>query len=111
MALAERCDEILRGLPRGWSLAHLQLTFDREADADRAALILAPATPGRQGRTFQLHVHSGTRGLAPTPELVRRVIHRVDQEGIRGSLTLVHEEQAPAPAYRRTRSRRGSPDR
>jgi hypothetical protein len=95
VALAERCEEILRGLPRGWSLAHLELTLEREADADRAALILAPATPGRQGRTFQFHVHNGRAGLAPTPELVCRVIRRLDQEGITGWLTLVHEEKAP----------------
>jgi hypothetical protein len=95
VALAERCDEILRGLPRGWGLAHLELTLERGANADRAALILAPATPGRQGRTFQLHIHNGTAGLAPTPELVRRVFERLDDEGITGWLKLVHEEQAP----------------
>jgi hypothetical protein len=97
VALAERCDEILRGLPRGWSLAHFELTLERGADANRAALILAPATPGRQGRTFQLHVHNGTAGLAPTPELVRRVLRRLDEEGITGWLKLVHEEAAPVP--------------
>ena len=98
MALAGRCDEILRGLPRGWSLAHLELTLEQEANADRAALILAPATPGRQGRTFQVHVHNGTAALAPTPELVRRVLQRIDEEGISGRLKLVHEEAAPGPA-------------
>ena len=108
MALAERCDEILRGLPRGWSLAHVELTLERGADADRAALILAPATPGRQGRTFQLHVHNGT-GLAPTPELVRRVVRRLDEEGITGWLKLVHEEQAPAPPYTSTREPERAP--
>jgi hypothetical protein len=98
VALAERCDEIVRGLPRGWSLAHLELTVDREEDADRAALILAPATPGRTRRSFHFYVHGGTTGLAPTPELVRRVLQRLDEEGIAGHLELVHEEPAPADA-------------
>lgn len=98
MAFAERCDEILRGLPRGSSLAHLELTLERGADGDRAALILAPATPGRTGRTFQLHVHNGTAALAPTPELVRRVLQRLDEEKISGWLKLVHEEGAPTTA-------------
>jgi hypothetical protein len=98
VALAERCDEILRGLPRGWSLAHLELTLERGADGDRAALILAPATPGRRGRSFQLHVYSGTAGLAPTPEFVRRVLQRLDEAKISGWLKLVHQEQAPATA-------------
>ena len=105
MALAERCDEILRGLPRGWSLAHFELTLERGADADRAALMLAPAAPGRQGRTFQLHVHNGRAGVAATPELVHRVLDRLDDEGITGWLKLVHEEQAPAAAAAPSSSR------
>jgi hypothetical protein len=98
VALAERWDEILRGLPRGWSLAHLRLTIEREEDVNRAALILGPATPGRTGNTFQLHVHGGTAGLAPTPELARRVISRLDKERIAGRLELVHETESPASA-------------
>jgi hypothetical protein len=109
VALAERCDEILRGLPRGWSLAHVELTLERGADADRAALILAPATPGRQGRTFQLHVHNGTAGLAPTPELVRRALRRLDEEGITGWVKLVHEEQASGPPPAATREPERAP--
>jgi hypothetical protein len=106
VALAERCDEILRGLPRGWSLAHLELTVDRQEDADRAALILAPATPGRTGRSFHFYVHGGGEGLAPTPELVRRVLERLDEEGIAGQLELVHEEPVPAAAAPTRRSER-----
>ena len=107
MALAERCDEILRGLPRGWSLAHLELTVDRDEDADRAALVLAPATPGRTGRSFHFYVHGGSAGLAPTPELVRRVLQRLEEEGIAGRLELVHEEPAPAAVAPTGRSDRG----
>ena len=99
MALAERCDEILRGLPRGWSLAHLELTVDRQEDADRAALILAPAMPGRTGRSFHFYVHGGTEGL-------RRVLRRLDEEGIAGQLELVHEEPMPAAAAPTPRSDR-----
>ncbi|HSK17080.1 MAG TPA: hypothetical protein VK915_13060 [Gaiellaceae bacterium] len=108
MALAERVDDILRGLPRGWERARLDLTLEEPDDADRAGLILAPATPGRSGGTYTLHVHGGTRGLAPTPELVRRVVSRLDEAGIRGRVALAgHEEGAredvsePAPRERR----------
>jgi hypothetical protein len=110
VALAERFEEILRGLPRGWSLAHLELTLERGADGDRAALILGPATPGRTGRTFQLHVHNGREALAPTPELVGRVLQRLDEEGIPGWLKLVHEEAAAAAAPRSAR-RESAPQR
>jgi hypothetical protein len=99
MALAERVDEILRGLPRDWERARLDLTLEEPEDADRAALILAPATPGRSGARFTIHVHDGTKGLAPTPELVRRVVSRLDDAGIKGRLRLAeHERPAPGPA-------------
>jgi hypothetical protein len=99
MALAERVDEILRGLPRDWERARLDLTLEEPEDADRAALILAPATPGRSGGGLTIHVHDGTKGLAPTPELVRRVLARLDDAEIRGRLRLAeHERPAREPA-------------
>jgi hypothetical protein len=108
VALAERFDEMLQGLPRGWTLAHVDLTLEEPAEADRAALILAPATPGRSGGSFYFYVHGGAEGLAPTPEIVRRVLGRLDDEGIRGRLKLVSQEAAPSgpPAQRPERERR-----
>jgi hypothetical protein len=98
MALAERIDEILRGLPRDWESARLDLAVEDPEEADRAALILAPTTPGRSGSTFALYVHDGTKGLAPTPELVRRVVSRLDEAGIRGRVRLAgHERPAVEP--------------
>ena len=107
MALAERIDEILRGLPRDWERARLDLTLEEPEQADRAALILAPASPGRSGSTFSLYVHDGASGLAPAPELVRRVVTRLDEAGIRGRVRLAgHElpavEPAPPPIVRAT---------
>jgi hypothetical protein len=103
VALAERFEEAVRGLPRGWERARVDVTVEDPEQADRAALILAPATPGRSGGTFRLPVHRASEGLAPTPELVRRVLARLDASGIRGRLRLVGHEQpteaarAPAP--------------
>jgi hypothetical protein len=109
MALADRVDEMIRGLPRGWERARVQLTVEEEDEADRAALILAPATPGRSGSTFTVYVHGGTRGLAPTPELVRRVVARLDTEGIRARVRLAgHEEAGEAPASSEAASVRAS---
>lgn len=103
MALADRVDEILRGLPRGWERARLELTVEEPEDADRASLVLAPATPGRSGTSFTLYVHSGASGLTPTPGMVKRVVARLDADGIRGRVRLAGHEQpeareAPAPA-------------
>jgi hypothetical protein len=99
MALADRVEEMLRGLPRGWERARIELSVEEEDEADRAALILAPATPGRSGTTFTVYVHGGTRNLAPTPELVRRVVARLDTEGLRARVRLAgHEGAAEVPA-------------
>lgn len=100
MALADRVDEIVRGLPRDWERARIQLTLDEDEDADRAALILAPATPGRAGRAFTLHVSADAAGGAgATPALARRVLSRLDEAGIPGRLRLAEAERpAPKPA-------------
>jgi hypothetical protein len=103
MALADRVDEIVRGLPRGWERARLELTVEEPEDADRASLLLASATPGRHGRSFTLYVHGATSGLTPTAGLVKRVVGRLDAAGIRGRVRLVGHEAAvareePAPA-------------
>jgi hypothetical protein len=108
LALAERFEEAVRGLPRGWERARVEVTVEEPEEADRAALILAPATPGRSGVTFRLQVHSGPERLAPTPETVRRVLARLDAAGIRGRLRLAGHEQRtePSPASAPTRGRR-----
>ena len=103
MALADRVDEIVRGLPRGWERARLELTVEEPEEADRASLLLASATPGRQGRAFTLYVHGEKSGLMPTTGLVKRVVGRLDSAGIRGRVRLVAHEEAvareePAPA-------------
>ncbi|HYY76875.1 MAG TPA: hypothetical protein VE644_11200 [Gaiellaceae bacterium] len=98
MALAERFNDVLAGLPRGWERARIDVSVEEPEDADRAAIVLAPATPGRSGSTFHLHLASGTQRLAATPEMVRRVLQRLDTEGIRARLRLVGHEDAPAVA-------------
>ena len=77
MALADRVDEIVRGLPRGWERARLELTVEEPEDADRASLLLASATPGRSGGAFTLYVHHGASELFPTVGLVKRVVARL----------------------------------
>lgn len=96
MALADRADEIVRGLPRDWERARIELTVEEEDDADRAALILASASPGRSGRTFTFHFSGDSVGAGTTPGLVRRVLARLDEAGIPGRLRLAEAER-PAP--------------
>jgi hypothetical protein len=78
MTLAERLDAILASLPSGWSEARLVVSVGPE-HADRAALILAPLTPGRSGGTFRIAVTSSGGG-GSSVEAVRRVLERLDGE-------------------------------
>jgi hypothetical protein len=96
--LAEQWSEILAGLPRGWEAAWLALTVEDEDVADRVALILGPAAPGRVGSTFRLNVDRRGHGLGPGPALTRRVLARLDREGIRGRLELVETTDVEAAA-------------
>ena len=98
MALADRVDELVRGLPRDWERARIEVTLDEEDDADRAALLLASASPGRAGRSFTFHLAATDHEAGTSPGLARRVLARLDQAGIRGRVRLVAAERAaPAP--------------
>ncbi|HXV35112.1 MAG TPA: hypothetical protein VD769_13980 [Gaiellaceae bacterium] len=96
MALADRVDELVRGLPRDWERARIELTLDEEEEADRAALLLASATPGRSGRSFTFHVAAGDQRSGTSPAQTRRVLARLDQAGIAGRLRLAEAERSPA---------------
>src|SRR5262245_43761796 len=96
MALADRVDEIVRGLPRGWERARLELTVEEPEEADRASLLLASATPGRQGGAFTLYLHGEKSGQTPSAGVVKRVVGRLDAAGIRGRVRLVAHEEAVA---------------
>jgi len=94
MALADQWNEIERGLDPRWSDARLALTVDDDAQRERAAALLGPAGPGRAGRT--LRFFTARRGAGVGPEAVRRMLRRIDREGIRGNLELISSGEAPA---------------
>jgi len=80
--------EIEAALPGGWSSAQLSLSVAEDADADRAALILASLAPGRLGPSFRLEVRPDRN-----PEGIFR---RLDDEGTRGRVDLIGTDVAPA---------------
>jgi hypothetical protein len=98
VALVDQWRAIESGLPEGWGDARLRVIVDHEAEAGRAAALLGPATPGRHRSVIAFNV--SRRGNGPSPELVRRLLARVEGAGIQGSLHLVRaaEEPEPAPA-------------
>jgi hypothetical protein len=92
--------EILQELPENWADARLRVTIEDEHAADRAAAVLAPLTPGRRGNT--LRFYTAPRGAGPAPGLVERLLARLDEERIRGTLELVGAgEAAPEPVTHR----------
>ena len=99
MTLAEQWRELTANLPPDWAEARLALELEDPAQADRAALILGPLTPGRSRRGFHLTV--------PRDRDLGRFLARLDEEGVGGSLMLVEtEQQTPV-----SRSRAEAPQR
>ncbi len=78
-------------MPADWSdlLCELQLTSTDHLA--RAALLVAPINPTRvPDRTaFRFRV-ARTFGYGASPEMTRRCFERVDAEGIRGRMTVLH---------------------
>jgi hypothetical protein len=109
LTLVERFNEIERELPSGWTDARFSLTVADDARCDRAAALLSPANPGRLGK--RIRFTAARRGAGAAPEAVRRLLRRLDHEGIRGELELVGAQEAPAAEVPERRSLRGAWDR
>jgi hypothetical protein len=92
--LGDQWRQIERELPGNWSDARLVLRVDDPAQAERAAALLAPLAAGRSGN--EIRFYTARRGAGPSPDAVRRLLHRLDDEGIRGELELVSSRQ-PEP--------------
>jgi len=100
MGLVEQWTDIERGLDPKWQDARLDLIVDDETTVARVAALLGPAGPGRVGRAVRFTTARG--GAMVGPEAVRRMLKRIDNERIGGTLTLVSSgEAAPAPAIAR----------
>ena len=100
MGLVEQWTDIERGLDPKWQDARLDLIVDDETMVARVAALLGPAGPGRVGRAVRFTTARG--GAMVGPEAVRRMLKRIDNERIGGTLTLVSSgEAAPTPVIAR----------
>jgi hypothetical protein len=86
--LVDQWREIQSGLPEDWGRAHLRLSVEDAADGTRAAGVLAPVNPAGRGKVLNFHVARAES--AASPELVGRLLQRLDSESVRGRLELVH---------------------
>ncbi len=93
MSLAEQWDAVENGLDPRWRDARLTFTLDDETRAERALALLGPTGPGRTGRDVRFSVTRTGSGIGP--EAIKRLVRRIDEEGITGTLMLVASGDAP----------------
>lgn len=98
LRLVEQFNELERGLVDEWAELRLRLRVEDESRAERTAALLAPANPGRLGRVIRLTVDR--RGPGVAPEALRRLLKRLDDEGIAGTLELQSIQKAPLEELR-----------
>ena len=84
------------GLPEGWGRARLELTV-ADGDFDRAAALLGPAQPYLTG-PGTLHFGVARDGSGPGEDSIRRLLGRLDDAGIGGSLAVIGSEAAAVEA-------------
>jgi hypothetical protein len=100
MGLVDQWNGVESALDPKWRDARLELAVDDDAHIGRAAALLGPSSPGRMGSVVRFTVGRG--GAFVGPEAVRRMLKRIDDEGIAGTLTLVSSDAAaPEPAISR----------
>lgn len=96
MSLVEQWNTLEKGLDPRWSDARLSLRIDVDEARERAAALLGPAGPGLSGSSIRFFVARAGAGIGP--EAARRLLRRIDREGIGGELTLVSASEAAPPA-------------
>jgi hypothetical protein len=99
--LVERWNQVESGLDPRWTEVTLTLAIRDDGARSRAAALLGPAGPGVAGSEIRFTV--STRGTSIGPEAARRLLRRIDNEGIVGRLELVATQGArprPEPSAR-----------
>ena len=100
MRLVDQWATVEQGLDPRWHDARLDLVVADDTQRRRALALLGPASPGRVGNTIRFFTTRSGAGVGP--EAVRRLLRRLDDERIDGTLTLVSSDEAPAaPALAR----------
>jgi len=86
----ESWDAALAALPSDWSELYCELELTSTDYLERAALLTAPLNPSRYGGTpgFRFRVASRA-GYGASPEMVRRCLERLDENGIRGEIRVL----------------------
>ena len=89
-SLAAAWDDLVAGLPDDWTDLLCLIELRSSDDLPPAALALAPVNPSRHGKTlgFRFRV-ARAYGYGTAPGMARRCLERLDEQGLRGTLTLL----------------------
>ena len=98
MSLVGQWRELEIALPDGWVSVSAQLEILDPGVAAQAAALLGPAGPYRAGTT--LRFSSARDGSAQGPDGIARLLRRLDDAGIGGTLTALGSEKAVARVER-----------
>jgi hypothetical protein len=94
--LVDQWGRLESGLDPRWSEVSVSLRIGDDRARSRAAALLGPAGPGLSGKDIRFSAARG--GAAVGPEAVRRMLRRIDEEDIKGTLELVGVQGArPQP--------------
>ena len=107
--LVEQFNELEHRLPADWSEARLALAVDEGEQRQRSAHLLGPVNPMRSGN--RILFATARRGAGASPDLMRRLLQRLDDAGIIGRLELVAAHEAPEAELPPRRSLRAAWER
>jgi hypothetical protein len=96
--LVDDFKRIERELPSDWADAQLLLDVRDAGRCERAAALLGPANPLRRGN--RIRFGAARRGAGLGPDAVRRLLRRLDDEGVAGTLELITMTEAPKEELR-----------
>lgn len=99
MKLVRQWQELVEGLPAGWSEADVRVLIPDAAELDRAAALLGSLQPTRSAADT-LSFRVATDGSGPTQALAGRAIELADREEISGTLELSSSVVAASSAER-----------
>ena len=88
--LAASWDATVAALPADWSDLYAELELFSTDHLERGALLLAPLNPSRYGGRPGFRFRAARSfGYGASPQMVRRCLERLDEEGIRGRLEVL----------------------
>jgi hypothetical protein len=97
-SLAHAWDDLAAKLPEDWSDLYVEVRLDSTDFLERGALLLAPVNPARADGAVGFRFRVARQfGYGAAPEMTRRCLERLDEEGITGDLTVLRVLSSTRP--------------